>query len=541
MHPARFFLFSLLTWLCFSPFLGAQALVEGYVYETGNRGYLNQVKVAIRQGDQLIKTAITEADGHFTVNLPAGAYEVVCTKDVFAEKVQAFTVADDKVFLKIEMKRRPGYLFDVTLAEKRTDESQVVDAISDARIEIYNRTAQKPELVLENHPNAFFQFTFEQGNHYTILIRKTGFLAKRIEAYVNVKGCIICVDGVKQLTPGITDNLTEGNTMGTLLANIELERAALNKRISFENIYYDFNQHTIRPDAAKELDKIVALLRDNPNLTVELGSHTDARGNNEDNRALSQRRAESAVHYIVGQGIDKSRISAKGYGETQLANKCRDGVTCSEVEHQKNRRTELRITGLAAAETEMRSLEELARAEAFEQSLRNLEGQTEYRVDTPQKAATVAPPPTVNKPAASNKSPTESTKMAENQQVKTLPPSAPPKPIEEPAKTIEKEKNSAVLPPSPPLRTTQPLPAQVTGYLVEFVRVDNALPEGNALFNTFKGPIYKQLDPQGKFCYYTGLFQNIEDAKEYWRGGVLPKFPQAKLVEFYKGEKIYLR
>src|SRR5690606_23047452 len=70
-----------------------------------------------------------------------------------------------------------------------------------------------------------------------------------------------------------------------------------------ENIYYDFDKHNIRPDAALILDKLVATMRDNPTLTIELSSHTDSRGTHNYNERLSQRRAQSAVNYIVSRGI----------------------------------------------------------------------------------------------------------------------------------------------------------------------------------------------------------------------------------------------
>jgi outer membrane protein OmpA-like peptidoglycan-associated protein len=99
----------------------------------------------------------------------------------------------------------------------------------------------------------------------------------------------------------------------------------------------------IREDAAVELDKVVQFLKDNETITIELGSHTDARGSKSSNQTLSQKRAESAVNYIVTNGIDQSRISARGYGEERLKNRCADGVRCSEDEHQENRRTEIKI------------------------------------------------------------------------------------------------------------------------------------------------------------------------------------------------------
>ena len=91
----------------------------------------------------------------------------------------------------------------------------------------------------------------------------------------------------------------------------------------------------------------MSILKDNPRLIVELGSHTDARGGKEDNMLLSQRRAESAVQYIVSKGINNERIGAKGYGEEELVNKCSNGVKCTEEAHQDNRRTEFKVTGIA--------------------------------------------------------------------------------------------------------------------------------------------------------------------------------------------------
>ena len=109
------------------------------------------------------------------------------------------------------------------------------------------------------------------------------------------------------------------------------------------HIYYDFDKADIRPDAQMELDKIVTFMKDNPDMIIELGSHTDSRGKADYNLDLSQRRAASAVAYIVSQGIEQERITAKGYGETTPVNKCKDGVTCTETEHQQNRRTEFLI------------------------------------------------------------------------------------------------------------------------------------------------------------------------------------------------------
>jgi outer membrane protein OmpA-like peptidoglycan-associated protein len=84
-------------------------------------------------------------------------------------------------------------------------------------------------------------------------------------------------------------------------------------------------------------------MKEHPNVHVDISSHTDSRADNNFNMILSQKRAESAIQYLIEHGIDKNRISGKGYGETKLLNKCSDGVKCTEEEHQLNRRTEMKI------------------------------------------------------------------------------------------------------------------------------------------------------------------------------------------------------
>jgi outer membrane protein OmpA-like peptidoglycan-associated protein len=99
----------------------------------------------------------------------------------------------------------------------------------------------------------------------------------------------------------------------------------------------------IRKDAARELDKLAATLMKNPSMIIELGSHTDSRGDAQENLNLSSKRAQAAVDYIASKGVDRNRMLAKGYGESLLVNGCSDGVSCTEREHQKNRRTTVKV------------------------------------------------------------------------------------------------------------------------------------------------------------------------------------------------------
>jgi peptidoglycan-associated lipoprotein len=88
----------------------------------------------------------------------------------------------------------------------------------------------------------------------------------------------------------------------------------------------------------------VQIMKNNPNLTIEISSHTDSRSDDKFNLSLSEKRAKYAVDYVVSKGIDKKRLKAIGYGESKLINKCGNNVTCTEEEHAQNRRTEFKIT-----------------------------------------------------------------------------------------------------------------------------------------------------------------------------------------------------
>ncbi len=132
----------------------------------------------------------------------------------------------------------------------------------------------------------------------------------------------------------------------TVVATVQLvlDKIFKNIQVNISNIYYDYNKANIRPDAAKVLDTLVTVLKENTNVKVEIGSHTDSRGNDAYNMRLSVARAQSVVKYLVDHGIDAANLSAKGYGETQPTNKCLNGVKCTEEEYQANRRTTFKVT-----------------------------------------------------------------------------------------------------------------------------------------------------------------------------------------------------
>ena len=175
-------------------------------------------------------------------------------------------------------------------------------------------------LKFETDESGDFNFKLESASDYKLVGEKTGYLQD--EAKIT------------------TNNL---QASAKLEQNLYLDTVPPGP-VVLENIYYDFNKSNIRPDAALELDKLVKILQDNPTIWIELGSHTDSRGTDAFNLKLSQRRADAAVKYIISNGVNKNRIEAKGYGETQLVNGCKNGVKCNPAQHQLNRRTEFKVT-----------------------------------------------------------------------------------------------------------------------------------------------------------------------------------------------------
>ncbi|WP_306641173.1 OmpA family protein [Sanyastnella coralliicola] len=136
---------------------------------------------------------------------------------------------------------------------------------------------------------------------------------------------------------------TRGKPATVIHSDLRLFKYEEGTVVRLDNIYYDYNKSEIRDDARRDLDRLVQIMNENPNMKIELSSHTDARGTDSYNLRLSDRRAKAAVNYLVSKGIDKKRMTAKGYGETKLLNDCGNDVECTEREHQLNRRTEFKI------------------------------------------------------------------------------------------------------------------------------------------------------------------------------------------------------
>lgn len=209
------------------------------------------------------------------------------------------------------------------------NESPVVP-LDSARVRILDdATGQPIAEITTGEGGTFGKYPLQEGKDYTILAERRGYLTRREPFTMQGKSI-----------PQVFLNKPQTDT--TFYVPILLDKSLLNKTFVLENIYYDLDKFNIRSDAAPELDKIVTILKDNPTLKLELSSHTDVRAPDAYNLRLSQNRAKSAVEYMVSQGVSADRLVAKGYGETQLVVK----NAKTEEEHQRNRRTEIKILEL---------------------------------------------------------------------------------------------------------------------------------------------------------------------------------------------------
>lgn len=201
--------------------------------------------------------------------------------------------------------------------------------LADVRLRLLDEEDNVLEIV-NTDKEGQFSFRIDAETNYILIGEKPNYFTSRV-LYSTIG---------KSVNPATLTEYETDIVFDTLLI---LDPIEIGKGIVLENIYYDLDKWDIRIDAAEELDKLVEILRDNPEIKIELGSHTDSRATDDYNMTLSQKRAESAVNYIVTQGIDASRITAKGYGETRLLNDCTNDVPCTEEQHQENRRTEFKV------------------------------------------------------------------------------------------------------------------------------------------------------------------------------------------------------
>lgn len=206
-------------------------------------------------------------------------------------------------------------------------DSKTRNIIPDATVTLYdamyNEQGKSSRYVNNNY---HLMDNYECGSTYRIKVEKTDYITQEVSViFPNESG------------------LTE-RTVVLERKQIEVKPGDdLFKKLELNPIYFDLDKHNIRPDAALELAKIVAVMEEYPLMKIDVRSHTDSRASMKYNDQLSERRAKATAEWLISQGIDRSRLTWKGYGERDLYNDCKDGVPCTEEQHQENRRSEFII------------------------------------------------------------------------------------------------------------------------------------------------------------------------------------------------------
>lgn len=282
--------------------------------------------------NKLIGEYLTNDDGEFAYPvIKETTYHVMISYDKYFDQALTFDTKNMEGFEKlVEIPIYKDLGFNLV---GKIFESNGQTGIEEVNITI--KDVKTGATVFEGKTNAQGEFQKNLSNYsinqtisYEVRIEKQGYIAKTI--YYS-----------RQLTRSGNISLNEDIDLKISKLKVGTD---IGRVFNLNPIYFDSGKWDIRDDAKIELDKIVKALIDNPSISIEIGSHTDSRGAAKSNTSLSDKRAKSTVEYIISKGIDKARITGKGYGESQLVNKCKDGVKCSEEEHQQNRRTEFKIT-----------------------------------------------------------------------------------------------------------------------------------------------------------------------------------------------------
>ncbi|MGG7036039.1 MAG: OmpA family protein, partial [Flavobacterium sp.] len=227
----------------------------------------------------------------------------------------------DDIYKFVETKKLVfDYILEGLITDKET--KQLLDS---TKVSLFD---EKFKLIKEfqTAADAMYSFEVDAGKTYYVRAEKTDY---------NVKEQKITILKENQKT--------------TL--NFELEKAACKVTIGdnlgicfgIKTIYFDLDKYDIRSEAAIELEKILDVLEKFPKMKIDIRSHTDSRASHQYNQILSDRRAKATIEWLVKNGIEKNRLTGKGYGESQLVNKCTDDVECTEEQHQQNRRSEFII------------------------------------------------------------------------------------------------------------------------------------------------------------------------------------------------------
>jgi outer membrane protein OmpA-like peptidoglycan-associated protein len=270
---------------------------------------------------------VTDIDGQVSHEFTGERrYLLLVSKEGYATKEVVYTTEGNvgEEIIEVPMGKVNCTTFSGAVKDEVTG-----NVLPDAILKVLNLCDKSEEVILTDRQGRF-NYCLPVGCDYVITAIK--------EHYEN---------GTKTLSAVVLDKALEADL---LLRPVKGNSGiTTGTTIVLENIYYDFNKAYIRKGAAEELDVLRSLMHQYPSMIIELSAHTDSRGTTEYNQTLSELRAMSAKEYLVNKGIAPERMTTVGYGESKPRNGCKDGVECTEAEHQYNRRTEVKVVKIDEA------------------------------------------------------------------------------------------------------------------------------------------------------------------------------------------------
>lgn len=267
------------------------------------------------ENGEIVTSAISDENGQVEFSVKPGLkYSLLAENKTFASDLIPVSISRQLFGLeqKEEVMLKQGYPY-LTIEVIDPEQGLIIPlAIVDISEGKYNESELEEE-------NGVIRMKMNNETNYTFDVTAEGFFPNTVK-YTSI-----------------------GLVPGEYSLIIEMEKLSTGKQFTLDDLFYDLNKSNIRPDAALVLDALAQILLENQEVRIEIGSHTDSRATAEYNLNLSQRRSESVVTYLIGKGVAKDRLVAKGFGESQLLNHCADGIDCPEEEHQANRRTVIEI------------------------------------------------------------------------------------------------------------------------------------------------------------------------------------------------------
>lgn len=257
-------------------------------------------------------------------------YQLTGSKDKYFDgNNTASTFTNEQiVYADVILEKNPGLSLYALVTDKKTGlplegvQVFLTDNMTDSTLEVLTP-------VTGDFRRALHDKKLNDRGSYSLILKKEGYFSKMV------------------IYNTLFDKPGQYDIHAKMDLGMDPEVTDLSQMIKINPINFDLNKYNIRPDAALELDKIVAIMNQYPNMIIELGAHTDCRASRAYNEKLSDRRAKASAEYIRKSITDPTRIYGKGYGESILLNDCEcEGNVksdCSEEEHQENRRTEFKV------------------------------------------------------------------------------------------------------------------------------------------------------------------------------------------------------